>query len=165
MVFECEASKRAPDSGDDDEDGEEEPVVMLDLALSADENKREPPHAPAWALFRGPWLRSMARKEATRALHGLRACVLRRACSLQAAACSGMTEGVCVSSVHVSICTCFMFPSKRAGDKKKDDDDDKEDCRDLKERKACRKSKSVCSWCANKYAPGAPMCADEVRGR
>jgi hypothetical protein len=45
---------------------------------------------------------------------------------------------------------------------KKGGNDKKEDCKDIKERKACRKSDSVCSWCENKYAPGAPMCADEV---
>ncbi|GBF90786.1 hypothetical protein Rsub_03087 [Raphidocelis subcapitata] len=51
------------------------------------------------------------------------------------------------------------------GKKKKDDDDKKEDCKDIKERKACRKSKSVCSWCENKFAPGAPMCADEAQAK
>ncbi|GBF89383.1 hypothetical protein Rsub_01955 [Raphidocelis subcapitata] len=50
-------------------------------------------------------------------------------------------------------------------DKKKGGDDKKEDCRDIKERKACRKSDSVCSWCENKYAPGAPMCADEATAK
>jgi hypothetical protein len=37
-------------------------------------------------------------------------------------------------------------------------------CRDLKERKACRKSKDVCSWCVAKYG-GMTSCMDEVRGR
>jgi hypothetical protein len=44
--------------------------------------------------------------------------------------------------------------------KKADDDDKKKDCRDIKDRKECRKAKAVCSWCNGKMAPS--MCLDEV---
>jgi hypothetical protein len=50
-------------------------------------------------------------------------------------------------------------------DKKKDDDDKKEDCKDIKERKPCRKSASDCSWCTNKFAPGQEMCTDEASAK
>ena len=48
---------------------------------------------------------------------------------------------------------------------KKDDDDDKKPatCRDIKDRKACRKSDKVCSWCEGSWTPA--MCVEEVRGR
>jgi hypothetical protein len=36
-------------------------------------------------------------------------------------------------------------------------------CRDNKDKKSCRHSKSVCSWCEGSYGPA--MCLEEVRAR
>jgi len=51
-------------------------------------------------------------------------------------------------------------PSPGGKGKKHDDDDKKKtDCRDIKDRKECRRSRSVCSWCNGKMAPS--MCLEE----
>jgi len=38
------------------------------------------------------------------------------------------------------------------------------DCKDIKDRKDCRHSKAVCSWCESKFG-GPAMCADEAQAK
>jgi len=37
-------------------------------------------------------------------------------------------------------------------------------CKDIKDRKECRNSKAVCSWCEGKFG-GQAMCADEAQAK
>jgi len=57
-------------------------------------------------------------------------------------------------------------PSNPAGGhshkKRHDDDDDaKKSCKDIRDRKECRRARAVCSWCNGGFVPS--MCLDEVR--
>jgi hypothetical protein len=85
-------------------------------------------------------------------------------------ACFSPANAACSAShlARARSLAAFLFRPSPAGKKKKDDDDDKpagggDDCRDLKEAKACRKSKAMCAWCAGKY--GGDMCIDEAQAQ
>lgn len=57
---------------------------------------------------------------------------------------------------------CNRVYSNLVSPGKKKEDDKPTKCADIKDRKHCRKSKLLCSWCNGKLAPS--LCFEEVRG-
>ena len=103
---------------------------------------------------------------------GCAAAAFSNTCPLRLSRCGAVSFLLRATPTFWSARPPCLQPGKHS--KKHDDDDDDDgkggkdepaDCKDIKERKECRKSKTVCSWCEGKFGPAGAMdmCIDEVR--